>query len=748
MTETDAQLKRYQTLMKNALDGIHIMDIGGNIVEVNDAFCNMLGYTQEEAKKLNIADWDSYYPKEILLAMLKDLVGKSARFETMHRCKDGTHINVEISSTGVDIDGQTYFFASSRDITERKKQERSLTLAKFTLDHAQDAIFRLNRNAQILYVNDAACKHLQYSKDELLKLTIFDINAGFSREVWDNHWNNLTNKSWMQFETTHKRKDGTMVPVEVVANCINLDGEFIFFSFVRNITERKQSEDLAQQFGNLLHSSFNEIFIFDAEHLNFIQASDGAQRNLGYSLDELKQLTPVDIKPLFTQESFERMIAPLRSGEEPLLLFETIHQRKDGTTYPVETRLQLLQQQGTHFLAIVQDITERKMAEVEFLAARQAEEASRAKSAFLSSMSHELRTPLNAILGFGQLLEMNTDSSTPEQRELIKYILTAGHQLLGLVNELLDLARIETGALQLNMQPLCIADLAASCVVQVVAAMANKKGVVIENTLTDPALWVQGDDLRLRQVLINLLSNAVKYNKERGRVTIHGVIEPEGRLRIEVRDTGMGIASDKLPLLFSPFERLDQRHGTISGVGIGLHITKQLVESMHGTVGVASEPGKGSTFWFELPLAEAAARPAVAPERTAPPVSPVQSRFVVLYIEDNSLNVKMVEIALQRLAGVELLTAGTAEEGLTIAEENIPDLILMDMQLPGIDGVTATTILKGVDTTKDIPVVALSANAMQEDVDRALKAGCCTYLAKPIKLQALHEVINRVRQAK
>ena len=391
------------------------------------------------------------------------------------------------------------------------------------------------------------------------------------------------------------------------------------------------------------------------------------------------------------------------------------------------------------------DITERKRAEAEIIAAKEeAERANNAKSQFLSSMSHELRTPLNAILGFGQLLDLSADTSTPSQQQSVKYILSAGHQLLGLVNDVLDLSRIDIGKLDLNMVPIGITELVSSCSMQVAVAMGNQRNITIESKVTNSALLVKGDDLRLRQVLVNLLSNAVKYNRQNGHVTISS-IENEGRVRIEVHDTGLGVAADKLPLLFTPFERIDQKHGSISGVGIGLHITRQLVEAMQGTVGVESVLGQGSTFWFELPLAEQGDEPPAAPEIITHPVHHAAAKFVVLYIEDNPVNFQVVKRALESRPEIVLLMAGTAEDGLTVAEEDRPDLVLMDIKLPGIDGITATTLLKQLDATKDIPVVALSANAAKEDIDRALDAGCSAYLAKPIVLQDLFDVIDRFR---
>ena len=402
----------------------------------------------------------------------------------------------------------------------------------------------------------------------------------------------------------------------------------------------------------------------------------------------------------------------------------------------------------TQLIGVNWDVTDHHLSEQALISARdQAEQANRAKSVFLSSMSHELRTPLNAILGFAQVLETEKDSFTADQQQSTEYIISAGYQLLGLVNDVLDLAQIDSGKLIIKPGAVRIAELAATCVALVLSAQAARRHISIDNNILDQSLAVLGDELRVRQVLINLLSNAVKYNKPQGRVSVSASMPRDGYLRIEVRDTGVGIASELLPLLFSPFERLEQKHGTISGVGIGLHITKLLVEAMNGSVGVESELGTGSNFWFDLPLA-------TAPEMTAAPIEVKQaidvsdSVFVVLYIEDNPVNVKLVGKALEARPGIKLLTAGNAEEGLTMAQAELPDMILMDMQLPGMDGIAATRLLMASQQTQHIPVVGLSANAMQKDIDRALDAGCCAYLRKPIHLPQLYELIDRHCAAK
>ncbi len=752
MTETKSQLKRYQAIIQNVRDGIHVMDSQGDIVEVNDAFCDMLGYTRGEAGKLNIAAWNSQYSKEELRVRLQGFVGKSARFETVHCRKDGTPINVEVNTAGVDIEGQTYFFASSRDITERKKQQAALEISesyqRAIFNATPDATVVSNTQGVITMANAEVERTLGYKAEELIGQSIEILLPELLRASHPALRTQFAASPKVRPMGTGRlvralRKDGSEIDVEISLSPIQTAQGLFFASSLRDITERKELEQSLKLAQHSLDLSQDAIFRIDRD-ARITYVNEAACQHLGYSRDELLALSIPDIDPGFPMEVWDKYWDEMESTGQNR--FETRHKLKDGTIVPVEITTKLFEFEGAQInLASARNISERKQIEAELFAAKQAEEASQIRSKFLTSMSHELRTPLNAILGFGQLLDMDANFSTSEQRESVSHILTAGHQLLALINDLLDFSQIDIGKLRLNIQPLRIADIASSCGAQVAAAMASQKNIVIENTLADPALIVLGDNQRVRQVLINLLSNAVKYNQDNGRVTVSGKIEQEGRLRIKVRDTGLGIPDDKLSLLFTPFERIDQSHGTISGVGIGLHITKQLVEAMHGTVGVESVLGQGSTFCFDLPLAEQVSESDMTPEKDAKPMLHEDARLVVLYIEDNPVNLKLVQAALKNRPGIELLTAVTAEEGMTIAEEQRPDLILMDIQLPGIDGITATTVLKEMDATRDIPVVALSADAHKKEIDRALNAGCSAYLTKPVQLQALYELIDRVR---
>ena len=390
-------------------------------------------------------------------------------------------------------------------------------------------------------------------------------------------------------------------------------------------------------------------------------------------------------------------------------------------------------------------ISRQRAEESVRLASEQAEKANRAKSEFLSRMSHELRTPLNAILGFTQLLEL--EISTPSQAESIEHISRAGRHLLSLINEVLDIARVEAGRLDIHKEAIPISGFLHDTV-ELIRPLArrNKINLSVEETGEAPDWHVLGDRQRLKQVLLNLLSNAVKYNRPQGSVTVRAAVAPNSRLRISVTDTGYGIAPEKIGRLFLPFERLGAESTEIEGTGIGLALSRGIVDALDGELGVESVEGLGSTFWVEIPISE------VPPEITAPAASaplPVETpgqTSTLLYIEDQDLNLRLVERILLHRPEYKLLSAVSGAVGGQIAREQRPDLILLDLNLPDISGEEVLAHLKGDPATAQIPVIMVSADAMGSRIDQLLEAGAANYLTKPYRVSEFLRVIQETLQ--
>ena len=584
------------------------------------------------------------------------------------------------------------------------------------------------------------------------------------------------------YELTYVCKDGSRLPAVVSVTALRDARQAIigYLLIGTDNTARKRAEEALVRAGALQSAIFNSAnfssIATDAKGV--IQIFNvGAERMLGYAADEvMNKITPADISD--PQEVVARAAAlslelgtTIAPGFEALVfkasrgiedIYELTYIRKDGSRFPAVVSVTALRdEQDTiiGYLLIGTDNTARKRIEAERLLLEQelldknvelerakfiAEKANLAKSDFLSSMSHELRTPLSAILGFAQMMETGTPQPTDSQKRSIDQILKAGWYLLELINEILDLAQIESGRLSMSLEPVSLAEVLCECEA-LVEPQAGKRGISLAFTHFDIPCIVMADRTRVKQVLINLLSNAIKYNRTGGTVSVESTLTDTNLIRISVRDTGEGLAPEQLAQLFQPFNRLGKESNDEQGTGIGLVVSKRLVEWMGGVIGVESTVGTGSVFWIELNLTtelQTALAEVAAAGNTLITIKNDAALQTLLYVEDNPANLMLVEDIIERRPDIHLLSAVNGNLGIEIARAALPDVILMDINLPGISGLDALKILAADQATSHIPVIALSANAIPRDIEKGLEAGFFRYLTKPIKIDEFMSTLD------
>jgi PAS domain S-box-containing protein len=566
------------------------------------------------------------------------------------------------------------------------------------------------------------------------------------------------------YELTYIRQDGSRFPAIVSVTALRDDrGAIIGYLLIgTDNSARKQVEAEQkkldqrlrdQQFytRSLIESNIDALMTTDPAGI-ITDVNKQMEALTGCTRDEL---IGAPCKDYFTEPERAEAAIKLVLREKKLTNYELTACARDGKTTVVSYNATTFYDRDRKLqgvFAAARDVTERihldhamQEQNVELKRARgAAEKANLAKSEFLSSMSHELRSPLNAILGFAQLINSDAPPPTPAQAASIDQILHAGWYLLELINEILDLAQIESGRLALSLEPTSLGEVMFECQAMI-EPQAQKRGIEMSFPGFEFPWFVDADRTRLKQVLVNLLSNAIKYNRAKGKVAVDCVRIAPQRIRISVRDTGAGLPPDMLIQLFQSFNRLGRETTAEEGTGIGLVMSKRLVEMMGGAIGVESTVGLGSVFWFEL---NSAVTPRLLPDHAqSPEIAQAQlqdgaPQRTLLYVEDNPANLKLVEQLIARRPDMRLLSARDGNRGVELAREHRPDVILMDINLPGISGIEALKILREDVATAHIPVVALSANAMPRDIERGLQAGFFRYLTKPIRIDDFMDAMN------
>ena len=566
------------------------------------------------------------------------------------------------------------------------------------------------------------------------------------------------------YELTYIRKDGSRFPAVVSVTALRDERQAIigYLLIGTDNTARKRIEEEQKELSRRLQDQHFYTRNLIESNIDALTTTDpsGIITDVNKQMEELTgnqrdSLIGTPFKDYFTDPEFAAAGIKRVLSEKIISDYELTARNKSGKETVVSINAATFYHRDNKLQGIfygARDVTERNRLNQKLLeknielenAKAVAEKANLAKSDFLSSMSHELRTPLGAILGFAQLMESSTPAPLPAQKRSITQILKAGWYLLELINEILDLALIESGKLPMSVEVVSLSEVMQECVLMSEPqAKIHDINVIFNRSTTKDFLHV--DRTRLKQVIINLLSNAIKYNRKGGSVILEHSQSSDDMVRFSVRDTGEGLSAEQLGQLFQPFNRLGQEANNQQGTGIGLVVSKRLVESMGGVIGVQSTVGVGSVFWFEL-------------QRTDEPVSKLASTAVMvtqprqhedpehlqtlLYVEDNPANLMLVENIISRRPNLRFLSAADAIQGIEMAHTHQPDIILMDINLPGISGLVALKILRESPITASIPVVALSANAIPRDIKKGLDAGFFHYLTKPLRINEFLKTVD------
>jgi PAS domain S-box-containing protein len=739
-------------------DAIVSADDSGNIVFWNPGAEAIFGYDEKEAigKPLNTIIPRRYHGMHReTMARLKAggesrAVGKRVELEGLR--KDGAEFPIELTLSSWKTNQGQFYTGILRDITRRKQAEDALKSSESRLAEAQ-RVAHVGSWEWDTLSKQVFCSEEQY---RLFGFLPDEFPASYDRFIASVHQDDQKwVRKWLKKLVAGHESTGiecriilpsgeTRLLHSLARTVVGSIGQLVrIVGTSQDITERSKAD---QKFKSLLESAPDAIVIVNGEG-SIVLVNSQAEKIFGYQREELlgKEIEVLVPERFHGKDSGNPrdFYKNLRSREMGAGL-DLFGARKDGKEFPIEISLSPLEtDEGILAMAAIRDTTDRKRVERELQTAKEeAERANRAKSEFLSRMSHELRTPLNAILGFGQLIEKQ--SPVGALRTRAAHITGAGRHLLNLINEILDISRIEAGAMQLCLESVNLTDVLDEAL-DIMRPLAAEREIEFSAPVgTDPPVHVLADLQRFKQVLLNLFSNAVKYSPKKSKVSISYRSSGEGTMRIVISDTGPGIASEKLSRLFTPFDRLGAEQSAVEGTGLGLALSARIMHAMKGGIGASSAIGRGSTFWVDLPRAEppSITEPADNEDEPLPDRKSASGKRTILYIEDNLSNLNLVQEILRQQPQVELLSAMQGRLGLDLARKHSPDLILLDIHLPDLNGWEVFSQLRGAETTRNIPVIVISADATPRQVQQFMSAGARDYLTKPLDVTKFSRVIE------
>jgi len=757
---------RFRTIFDNAAISVLVIDNTGHFLEGNTKLFELFGYSLEEftgLTNLEITHPDDIQLSQEKMQQLATGLIDSYHLEKRYVRKDGSVFWGDLyMAPRCDRDGNIVDLTGIIiDISERKQAAEALRQSEERFDLAMrgsnDGIWDWDIGANQVYFSRRLRQIFSLTEEETASVEAFNkvLHPDDIAIIWEK-LNAYLEKQLPAYEITFRVLPSKGNHRWVLSRAIavwNEQGKPIrLVGTIMDISTQKQAEEELQQakesaeqayleasrFKAVLDKTVDYVAMHDPDTLKFIYANQGALDQTGYSREELLQMTPLDLNPTVNAESMAEILAPLQSGIA--IRFETVHQHKKGTIVPIDLQLQYVEiEQVKCLVAMARDITERKQFELNLQQAKElAEFANRAKSIFLANMSHELRTPLNGILGYTQILQRDK-TLTPKQLDGINIIHRSGEYLLTLINDVLDLSKIEAGKIELLPVDFDFNEF-ISGLTNLFRMRAQQKGIAFNYEPLSPLpVGVWADEKRLRQILINLLGNAIKFTQH-GGVTLKTGYH-NGKIRFQVEDTGVGIVTTDLEKIFEPFQQVGDHKYKAEGTGLGLSITKKLIELMGGELQVESTPGKGSIFWMVLDL------PSVSVVKGDLELTPVIISYqgppqTILIIDDKWEN-RSVLVNLLTPLGFQVKEADHGQTGLTLLQQAPVNLIITDLVMPVMDGFEFTRQARKIPTFQQIPIIAASASVFDIHLQQSLTAGCNAFIVKPFRFEVLLDLLQK-----